>query len=69
MIIQLHLRKTQFGGGDSCCFLLLPLRGVEAKEMWGKDAAFRGLEVRSPAAHGAYCSDMAEQSEMGHAVK
>lgn len=67
-------RKTQFGGGDSCCFLLLPLRGVEAKEMWGKDAAFRGLEVKSPAAHGAYCSDICKppffiQSEMGRAVK
>ena len=52
-----------------CC-----LWGVEAKEMWGKDAAFRGLEVRSPPAHGAYCSDICKppfliQSEMGHAVK
>lgn len=40
---------------SSCC-----LSRVEAKEMWGKDAACGGPEVRSHPAHEAYCSDICE---------
>lgn len=41
--------RPMLAGTDSYCFLLLPL-GVEAKEVWGKDAAFRGRDRdrRSP---------------------